>query len=345
MGTPSSDSFPIPPSSPNGFKRRRKRSIKDRWLDRPLIDLFFNPERSSEKSEVIKNKTEELHYWFSSGNFSKAYPDLFRLMWYSSLPCFKMPGINSHNMLQSCEWQGQRVSCFDIFKMFPTDLGMCCAFNHKAALKLSNFSLLVEKMQREDLNLMQIEPNIDDDDDNSKRRSVEVGKSKGLRLVLDQQSNQESFSTVQDDYHGLQLFIGNPEEFPAMRDRSVLVQPGHENFVEVSGYLVTSSPDIQSLNPSKRNCLFHDEGRLDFHSFYTYSTCKFECSIKTVSTHMGCMPWYMPGGNESEVCNPWQAMNFSRILGSLETKSCNDLCLPDCNSIVYSYAHTAAPFR
>ena len=126
------------------------------WFDHPLIDLFLNPERLSEKEEVIKQKTGALYSWFSNGNFSKVYPDLFQLMWYASLPCFNLPGINSHNMLKSCQWQGKTVDCFDIFKMVPTDLGMCCAFNHRAALKLSNCSVLVERMQSEDRNLLQV---------------------------------------------------------------------------------------------------------------------------------------------------------------------------------------------
>ena len=322
---------------------RRKRSIDD-WFDRPLIDVFFNPERSSEKDEVVKQKTMDLSSWFSSGNFSKGYPDLFQLMWYASMPCFNLPGVNSNNMLQSCQWHGQTVDCSEIFQMVPTDLGMCCGFNHKAALKLSNYSILVEKMQKEDQKLLQVGTS-KVNNGRLRRKKVKVGKSRGLRLVLDQHTNQESSSTVHDDYYGLQLFIGNPEEFPTLRERSLLVKPGYENFVEVSGYLVTSSHDIKRLDPSMRNCLFEDEGSLDFHSVYSYSTCKFECSIKNVSAQLGCIPWYMPNGNESEVCNPWQAMNFSKILGVLDTETCNNLCLPDCNSIIYSYTHSAAPFR
>ena len=160
-----------------------------------------------------------------------------------------------------------------------------------------------------------------------------VGKSKGLRLVLDQQTNRDTFSTVQDDFYGLQLFIGTPEEFPMMRDRSILLQPGHENYVEVSGYVIKSTPDVRSLATSQRKCLFEDEGSLDFYSCYSYSNCKFECVIKSVSAKIGCKPWYMPRDNITKVCDPWQALEFSNLL---DTERCNISCLPDCNTIIYS---------
>jgi hypothetical protein len=36
-------------------------------------------------------------------------------------------------VLKYCEWKGEPISCAAIFVTFPTDRGLCCAFNLKTA--------------------------------------------------------------------------------------------------------------------------------------------------------------------------------------------------------------------
>ena len=176
-------------------------------------------------------------------------------------------------------------------------------------------------------------------------RKVKTGKRRGLRMILDEHSNLASYSTVQNDFHGFKLFVGSPDEFPVMKDRSLLVQPGHENFIEASGYVIKSSPDIKNLEPKKRNCYFQDEGDLEYHKSYTFSSCKFECSIRRVEEVVGCVPWYMPRSNTSKVCDPWKSNKFSKLLDVLSVDNCTKTCLPDCNSVIYSFSQSSAPFR
>ena len=40
---------------------------------------------------------------------------------------------NLITVLRYCEWKGRPVPCAAIFTKFPTDLGMCCSFNIRAA--------------------------------------------------------------------------------------------------------------------------------------------------------------------------------------------------------------------
>ena len=51
-----------------------------------------------------------------------------------------------------------------------------------------------------------------------------------------------------------QVYIGNPSEFPFLRNRAVQVQPGHENHVEVSGVKISADPAIISHSLDKRKC-------------------------------------------------------------------------------------------
>jgi hypothetical protein len=59
-------------------------------------------------------------------------------LWHSSLPCFDTVNMTAARngeraMIKSCTWKGYEVPCSAIFQKTPTDIGLCCAFNAKAA--------------------------------------------------------------------------------------------------------------------------------------------------------------------------------------------------------------------
>ena len=84
---------------------------------------------------------------------------------------------------------------------------------------------MVRKMQRTDSRILNRDRVTDSVKEDSLRK-VKVGKRNGLRLVLDQHSNRVSFGTVSQDHSGFQVFIGTPEEFPVIKDRSLIIQSG-----------------------------------------------------------------------------------------------------------------------
>ena len=56
-------------------------------------------------------------------------------------------------MIKKCLWRGQPVSCAAIFRMQPTDRGMCCSFNKEKAedmFKESRYQEHVMKMNEQD---------------------------------------------------------------------------------------------------------------------------------------------------------------------------------------------------
>ena len=75
-------------------------------------------------------------------------PNLFRLLWKSTLACHpSTTSSDSAYMLKKCWWQGRQVQCSEIFTPVITDSGVCCAFNLKTHLMESNYSKLVKEMQ------------------------------------------------------------------------------------------------------------------------------------------------------------------------------------------------------
>ena len=128
---------------------------------------------------------------------------------------------------------------------------------------------------------------------------VKAGKKNGLTLMLDNHYNKITFGSVFDDAHGMQVFVGEQEEFPMLKERGKMLAPGHEHFLEISGYIVDADLKLEStLLPSERKCFFGDESKLEYFSKYTFNTCKLECGIKHVEEKIGCVPWFFPQGKQ-----------------------------------------------
>ena len=56
----------------------------------PGIDLFLNPDKEAEKMNIVQTKQGIAKEYFSSSDMASLYPNLFRILWQSTLPCFKV---------------------------------------------------------------------------------------------------------------------------------------------------------------------------------------------------------------------------------------------------------------
>ena len=114
--------------------RRRKRSAFPSTVQPPLVDVFLNPVRQTEKrlvEEFMVNITRNLFY---PPLPPSSFPHLFRLLRHTSLPCVPS-GQNPAHMLLKCMWAGEEFECGKIFTPVPTDSGMCCAFNPRTIIR------------------------------------------------------------------------------------------------------------------------------------------------------------------------------------------------------------------
>ena len=269
----------------------------------PAIDVFLNPDRVQEKETVIQRKVEIAKNYFTEVDMEILYPKLFRLLWESTLPCFK-----EEHMLLSCVVAGIKVDCSDYFTRVPTDIGICCALNVESSLRTSEYSDLVKEMQG---------------NKTTTKVYSQEGKRNGLKLMIDLHSNTVSLGTLDQQHNTFKMFNGEPDQFPMMQDKSINLQPGREHFVDLSAKVVTTN-DIKHISPEARGCLFTDEGDLEFYKSYTFSNCRLECRIKEAEKKLNCVPWHLPkvgmihknlfdnqGGNSS-MCDPWTSRRFMK---------------------------------
>ena len=249
----------------------------------PAIDVFLNPAKELAKKKLIKDKKNVAKKYFRDSNMQTLYPELFRILWESTLPCFKEEN-NEEHMLLSCELAGVELSCEDYFTRIPTDRGMtvipgmCCALNVESSLRSSENNSLIKELQG---------------DKETKEVLSQEGIRSGLKLTLDLHSNTVSFGTMFPQYSAFSLFVGHSSQFPTIRDKSIQLEAGKEHFVDLSATVVTTK-SIREILPEARGCLFTDESDLEFYKSYTYSNCRLECQIKLAEQKHKCIPWHLP---------------------------------------------------
>ena len=164
-----------------------------------LLENFLNPELNNSTDYLKESFSNLTKRFFENAELTTAYPNLFKLLWFSNIPCFKNK-ITDAFLLKKCFWNGKELDCSDIFKQVPSDSGMCCAFNAQSALRESSYSDLVKTMQDSQHNVK-----ID-------VKKIRTGVAKGLTVWLDQHGDKTSFGTVFENYNGFKVHkdsVGN----------------------------------------------------------------------------------------------------------------------------------------
>ena len=105
------------------------------------VRLQMDPVLGGERERLAKPKQDQMKKMFQRLNKTLAWEAIFRMMWYSNLPCFDVYGITAEkpyesSIIKACYWKGKPISCAAIFSPIPTDRGMCCAFNMKSMDKI-----------------------------------------------------------------------------------------------------------------------------------------------------------------------------------------------------------------
>ena len=271
-------------------RKKRENDPSEASLD----NIFKNKKTSGLKLESNANQAKAAYKEsFKKMNLDKSYPSLFEILWYTQLPCFDVENVTSefrdqYGMLKGCFWKGVEVPCSKVFDTFPTDQGMCCTFNINKAEEMftkGKYNDMVNFMQVRDRNMsfdrnssMPIPWREHSVQDNIEPIS-EAGRSKGLQVILDAHSNLLAGGTVPEDFDGFYAIIDSSDQYPMTTRKSVLLRPGHNNFVSMSATKITSNEGIKGIKPQLRTCYFSDEKKMNVHKNYTQANCMLECQL------------------------------------------------------------------
>ena len=56
----------------------------------PGVDIFLNPAKADEKTNIVEAKQGIAKDYFNTSDMAELYPNLFRILWQSTLPCFQV---------------------------------------------------------------------------------------------------------------------------------------------------------------------------------------------------------------------------------------------------------------
>ena len=135
----------------SAFLQCHKNSVEE-------MDLLFDPVFEQDLNNSVIIETNQVVKTFSNLDDTATFKNIFQTLWYTGLPCFDLSNLTANkegdrSILKYCEWKGLKMPCSTIFTTFPTDRGMCCSFNMKAAEEMFNgetYPKLVQTMQMED---------------------------------------------------------------------------------------------------------------------------------------------------------------------------------------------------
>ena len=157
-------------------------------MQMPMIDSFLNKSKRGDLQHMEEIIKKTMHANFPTEELGQNFSTLFNLLWNSKLPCHKN-NEESPYLLKKCVLHGQEVECSKLFKPLPTDMGICCSFNHKNVLKDSEFQQLLQHKQMN----RQMNSKIENED---QTYLAEIGVGRGLQVFVDQHSNRISAGSV-----------------------------------------------------------------------------------------------------------------------------------------------------
>ena len=313
------------------------------------LDLLFDPafhEQQLNKEVLLTNQQTDSIRKLDKKN---SYPVILSTLWNIGMPCSDTEVSSNkrdRSVLRYCEWKGVQVPCAAIFSTFPTDQGMCCTFQMKAAEDMfsgETYPHLIQTLQDKEKysgNRVTV-----------KTQNMEPGQNKGLFVILDSHSDIMTASSIDKDTQGFVGLVTQGGNFPQISVGGFEIKPGHKNIVALSATVINSGQELQSMDPKSRNCYFEWESSfLKVFQNYTQQNCKFECSLFYAQQHLEskfqpCSPWYFPSPEMSpNMCDPWQAAKMIEIMSNVPISECKH-CLSDCNSTIYKHRISTTPFR
>ena len=281
---------------------------------------------------------------------------LQELLWFSDNPCFDMLVTSKFEgetgLLKKCLWKNVDIPCHKLFVKVPTDKGMCCAFNidqnAETAYKNYGYTSFIKKWRNKDIeqsfktNWTGVVPDM----------LSQPGIENGLTIFLDAHTDKLEQASIKSDYYGFLVHIGAKDEYPWVKNRGFIIEPGKETHVQLDAVRISAN-EIRSISPEDRQCYFSDEKELEGHNKYTLANCLYECKYhkalenisKTYPEEEECAPWFLiPLAKNVSRCDPWKALQFTDVMRKVNpTLECLD-CLADCETTKYQYFSTSSFF-
>jgi len=228
------------------------------------------------------------------------------------------------------------------FNPIPTDLGLCHAMNVDHSLRASAFQAALESSSYPTSNKV-------------KGRVLQAG-TQSFTFTVNRQTENRNLWRHDDTQKlrrgGFLYAVVDRVGAMAVRRKTKRLQLGHHVTLSLKLSVVRTNPDLKSLNPLKRGCIFPEEGeeKISLFSNYSQAACQMECMLAYARSVCGCTPWEYPspntfGKNQSLfLCDFLGHYCFNEVMKNTSHAEHNcSHCTADCDSITVKVDETSLP--
>ncbi|KAJ8943550.1 hypothetical protein NQ318_023062 [Aromia moschata] len=239
--------------------------------------------------------------------------DKNRIVKFSDTPIFTekfyevLEEIGRIEMFLGCEYMGEVQECHDIFKPIITDEGICFSFNMMDRSEIYDDNVVFYKNFNEMENLTGNTWSMEDHYSNEAglypypRRALLAGAKNSLNLLL-LTSKSHTDSSCKESLNGFKVTLHIPMRVPRPSQQYFRVPLNQVLTAAVQPVMITTSDSVKSYKPARRECYFPSEKKLKYFKIYTALNCKFECLTNYTLYYCGCVNYFMPRDNNTDIC-------------------------------------------
>ncbi|KAG5875633.1 hypothetical protein JTB14_037310 [Gonioctena quinquepunctata] len=133
------------------------------------------------------------------------------------------------------------------------------------------------------------------------RRALLAGVDNSLDVFLLQEGVDIDHLCFRET-QGFRVALHTPHTIPQMKKQYIDVPLDISVQVFVQPKMMTTSKQVKQFSPEVRQCYFSDERTLKYFKIYNPENCGLECLTNYTLDSCGCVDFYMPRNNGTDIC-------------------------------------------
>lgn len=249
--------------------------------------------------------------------------------------------------LTLCSWHSINIPCDDMFKKVYTAEGLCFNMNGLAADAMFRDNVQKDYKYSErnrTINGWSLDDGYSPTVKNPfPKRGSENGAVPDLEVVLHSR-DKDSDGLCNGVNSGYKIYIQHPADFPQSSIYYFAALNRQVSSLALSFNQLRTSNDLENYSIQDRQCYFQKDRSLHYFKMYTAKNCRAECLSNYTFNRCGCVGYYMPHDNSSQICgnnrmncvrDAYGFMAYKELNFELSKSDMGCRCLPACNTVEY----------
>lgn len=251
-----------------------------------------------------------------------------------------------------CKFRNVLVDCTSLFHEIVTELGVCYSFN------ILNFHEMFKDAFSTDFrpfhhlrnSTWSLDHGYETDDLDSYPFPIISQAQDALKIILRTKDIDLDYICV-GTTQGYKVFFHLPGDYPGLTGKHLFVPIKHDVVASMTAHVTKTSEKLKAYDPPQRQCFLSHEHPLKFFKNYSRNACYLECFANYTMNACGCVNFWMPRDNVTDVCSYSQLnctmtakRNMMLEYKRQSSKSICCGCMPACTEISYEMESFSTDF-